>query len=166
VSQIQPSTNCERVWYLANRWLDECEAWHPNCKVSNVARTLPTRLLKVGRDNDPIRLVTSDTLPSNTRYTTLSHCWGLKPLETLTRSNFDDFLVDIPFGSLSNTFKHAIHATRQLGLRYLWVFYFSLHSTTGPVCLESGADIFISNRSIACALYRRMQMIGSAKPPK
>jgi hypothetical protein len=100
---IQPSTDCEKVWGLANRWIDACEEMHADCATPHETKTLPTRLLDIGSNNDEIRLVTTESLPVHTQYATLSHCWGSKSFMTLTSHTFADFLVHVPFERLSKT---------------------------------------------------------------
>ncbi|KAK7177750.1 heterokaryon incompatibility protein [Paraphaeosphaeria sporulosa] len=121
ISTVQPSTDCGHVWDLANKWLRECEDSHTECATFHLNKTLPTRLLDVGSNNDELRLVTTESLPARTHYATLSHCWGSKPFFTLTRSNFGDFLESIPFDRLSKTFRDAITAARNLEFQYLWI---------------------------------------------
>jgi hypothetical protein len=86
---------------------------------------LPTRLVEVGHTNSSLRLRSSCDLPSQTLYIALSHCWGSKPIITLTKENFSDFHKDLPASQLSKTFQDAIFITRLLqsrfGIRYLWI---------------------------------------------
>jgi hypothetical protein len=83
----------------------------------------PTRLVDVNALDSSgktvLRLVTS--LPANTRYVTLSHCWGLIPITKLTHANFENFLHEIDFNSLTKSFQDAIYITRALDCRYLWI---------------------------------------------
>ena len=109
------------MWNLANKWLDECRDSHKDCEISHVAKTLLTRLLDIGSNNEEVRLVTTHSLLRRTQYATLSYCWSSKPFMTLTRDNLADFLNSIPFERLSTTFKDAITAARNLRFRYLWV---------------------------------------------
>jgi hypothetical protein len=68
-----------------------------------------------------LKLCRTEFLARETRYLTLSHCWGGKIFTTLTRSNFTEFLSRIPTESLSKTFREAITITRTLGFKYLWI---------------------------------------------
>lgn len=54
-------------------------------------------------------------------YITVSHCWGLKPVIRLVTFNLEIMKRDIPWTSLSKTFKDAIMVTWKLGFRYLWI---------------------------------------------
>ncbi|KAL3424120.1 hypothetical protein PVAG01_03401 [Phlyctema vagabunda] len=118
---LQPSTDCRPIWDLATRWLQECRDWHEDCATTHSAKTLPTRLLHIGSNNNELRLVLSKLLPYHTPYATLSHCWGSKPFMKLTRRNFNAFLTSIQFECLSKTFRDAIVAARNLGFQYLWI---------------------------------------------
>jgi Heterokaryon incompatibility protein (HET) len=83
---------------------------------------LPTRLLDVGDDGTShIRLCLGESILSNRRFTSLSHCWGdVVPLR-LTRDSLESFMRDIDVDLLPKTFRDAIIITRKLGLKYLWV---------------------------------------------
>lgn len=59
----------------------------------------------------------SDTEP----WAALSHRWGSPhPLSTIT-SNLNGFSSGTPMGLLPRTFRDAIHATRRLGIRHIWI---------------------------------------------
>lgn len=70
-----------------------------------------------------IRVVsTAGTLSSiYTSYLALSHCWGRKEFLTLNPTNEKTFKVGMDQSQLAPNFRDAIHATRCLGFRYLWV---------------------------------------------
>lgn len=64
----------------ARRWLENCEANHPECRLSE-ASPLPLRILKVQYLNGAyhIRLIdNADTSEARGRYTALSYLWGPK----------------------------------------------------------------------------------------
>lgn len=71
-----------------------------------------------------VRLVDKEKTIPNSRYATLSHCWG--PSENLAQFSLNEkFLYDfkerIPKDRLPNTFAHAFKVTRAIGIRYLWI---------------------------------------------
>ncbi|KAH9204901.1 heterokaryon incompatibility protein-domain-containing protein, partial [Leptodontidium sp. 2 PMI_412] len=68
-----------------------------------------------------LQLCISKELPHNVKYLTLSHCWGAKVFETLTKKNMAQFLSKIPVEVLTKTFRDAIIATRRLGFEYIWI---------------------------------------------
>jgi hypothetical protein len=84
---------------------------------------LPTRLLDVGfvEGRPHVRLRNTGDFESGTRYVTLSHCWGRKPVISLLESNVAEFHTSIPFESLPRTFRDAIEVARCLGYQYLWI---------------------------------------------
>ncbi|KAJ3494882.1 hypothetical protein NLG97_g3790 [Lecanicillium saksenae] len=88
---------------------------------------LPTRLLHV--DDDAVRLVETGAWEERSHYAALSYCWGAKPLTKLTEATLESFRRCIPFHSLPKTIQDAIHATRKLGLSYIWV---------GALCIIQG----------------------------
>ncbi|RDW64713.1 hypothetical protein BP6252_10364 [Coleophoma cylindrospora] len=78
--------------------------------------SLPTRVIDV----DQLCLHVSS--PEETgEYACLSYCWG-GPQEVLTtRANLESNKTALPFHSLPPTLQDAIHVTRTLGMRYLWI---------------------------------------------
>lgn len=55
------------------------------------------------------------------QYLTLSHRWSDPPPTELTWETMNQFSKQIPTSSLSTCFKDAIHITRCLGLKYIWI---------------------------------------------
>jgi hypothetical protein len=98
-----------------------CTTSHPTCQRAIMPGKLPTRLLDVGTNGHELHLCLSKDLPEDTKYLTLSHCWGSKRFLTLTRNNLESFFERIPFEILSKTCRDAITSTRRLDFRYLWV---------------------------------------------
>jgi hypothetical protein len=86
-----------------------------------MASELPTRVLDVQPpDGSPLRLHVSSE-HQTAFYITLSHRWGTLEVFKTTRSNLNYMRREIPWDSLSQTFQDAIHITRKLGFRYLWI---------------------------------------------
>ncbi|KAH8707548.1 heterokaryon incompatibility protein-domain-containing protein [Phaeosphaeriaceae sp. PMI808] len=54
-------------------------------------------------------------------YIALSHCWGLIPIIRTLKENYKEHCKTIAPESLSKTFREAIHTTRKLGYRYIWI---------------------------------------------
>jgi len=113
---------------LALSWAQDCDANHDNCpKLSSDGAPLPPRVLDVGpRDTTPgsdIKLVITKDLQQEVhgRYAALSHCWGTSQPLRLTLATQKPFQQNIAFSQLPKTFRDAVQATRQLGLRYLWI---------------------------------------------
>lgn len=105
-------------------WFEECQKNHPKC-MQNPNLELPTRLIDVGSDSHPIRLVDVKSLgdSSSVVYAALSHCWGSK-LDSHFVTTVKNEAVQrdkIDLASLPGTYRDAIMVTRKLGLRYIWV---------------------------------------------
>ncbi|OCK75717.1 HET-domain-containing protein, partial [Lepidopterella palustris CBS 459.81] len=81
----------------------------------------PTRLLDVGKSGPTIRLETEFSADFNEHYLTLSHCWGGADVPILTVGTVQKFSAGIQIISLPKTFRDAVKATRELGIRYLWI---------------------------------------------
>jgi hypothetical protein len=114
--------------------LERCIKSHPFCR-STPAGPLPRRVIDVGlksQRTDPIkhcRLYCSRG--EYEKYITLSHCWGqADTISTTTGENLEQRCNGIDWNILSKTFQDAIHVTRALGIRYLWIDSFALSKTT------------------------------------
>lgn len=115
----------EETFSLVRHWIKECCLEHPECRVSTASRKLPTRLIYVQSTSTGSGLLAkichSETLPIETLYLSLSHCWGATKFLTTTRATLDAFKISLPINRLSNTFKDAFFATLNLGFQYIWV---------------------------------------------
>jgi hypothetical protein len=103
------------------RWLDHCKENH-NC--GKVIEALPftegpSRLVALGSKTTHLE-ETGNILLGD--YVALSYCWGEhEPKWRTTRQNLQCYLEHIQDGILPQTIKDAIHITRELGYKYLWV---------------------------------------------
>jgi len=129
-------------------WVRNCILSHDHCAKPQATIRLPRRLIDVmshgfghgwpaedidmqtfsslSLENSPnVRIISSSSLPEGTSYLTLSHRWGSTPSILLTKKTM--FLLD---GDISPyllncreaaVFRHAIHVTRGLGFRYIWI---------------------------------------------
>lgn len=123
----EASGMCSRDSSLAwaKKRIDACVANHPKCGVSHNG-FLPTRLLLVPFDAEEagVCLRHRESVPRDTRYAALSHCWGPEtswPKCRTTADNYSQQLLGIPWAALPRTFANAITATRRLGLEYIWI---------------------------------------------
>jgi hypothetical protein len=125
-----------------------CTTSHDECKKSSAGGRLPFRLIDViasgwdragasraftshefellSLDRLPnVRIISSELLPSDTPYLTLSHRWVSRPNILLTKRSVHLLEQDISPYLLSSgetaVFQHAIHVTRCLGFRYIWI---------------------------------------------
>jgi hypothetical protein len=108
---------------LAKAWINDCARSHPLCPKPQDA-ILPTRLLDVGDSTESLEglhLVVPGKVTKG-KWIALSYCWG-KNNETYqtTTKNLEDHLRQIPVEKLPLTIQDAVHVTRSLDIRYLWV---------------------------------------------
>lgn len=118
------STNSAQSRYYAKFWYQNCIANHAQCNRKRLERGgqwYPTRLLKLSRWTNKAQLVITAEERPNTPYVTLSHCWGKADFIQLTRSTFEEFRKDIPYGQLSKTFQDAVSVARNFGIYYIWI---------------------------------------------
>lgn len=120
------STSSFQSWVLAFMWYRVCLSSHESCnrklrEQPDVKQWYPTRLIKISRWSNKLRLIfTKDEQPDEP-YLTLSHCWGKSNFIQLTQSTKSDFLKDIPYSKLPKTFQDAISVARFLGVYYIWI---------------------------------------------
>lgn len=98
-----------------------CESQHSRDCTPPVHK-LPKRLIDVGSASSTIKLVLGQDLPmGDSRYATLSHCWGSKlPIRTL-HENVTTFSNRIPLQQMPKSFSEAVAITQGLGIQYLWI---------------------------------------------
>jgi hypothetical protein len=101
-----------------NGWLEACSK-HTNCTPSSDT-ALPSRILDVGSRNSSTSRLTI-TEGQKGKYICLSYCWGTSPGLTTTYDSLASHLKGIPDAQLPATLRDAVHITRQLGFRYLWI---------------------------------------------
>ena len=84
--------------------------------------TLPKRVIDVGVDGGPIKLVESNG--ENAKYAALTYCWGddtaLSSVKLLL-SRFEAYKREIPLDLLPKTLYDAVMITRKLGIGYIWI---------------------------------------------
>jgi hypothetical protein len=107
---------------LAKKWLSACLETHLLCQAES-NDILPTRLVKTERVGSELtaRLCNGSDLSRNTKYITLSHCWGKGPQFFLQRDNMNQMEQSIPVKDLSPLFQDALIATYELGFKYIWI---------------------------------------------
>lgn len=96
--------------------MGKCEREHQACV--NHPSTLPTRVIDLSETN--LKLI--DPSPDGLhQYTALSHCWGSCPSFLTTRDNLKSRRQGFTLEDLPASFRDAVHVTRGLGIRYLWI---------------------------------------------
>jgi len=104
------------------KWLDVCEAEHERCGKKVNSTPPPTYLIDV--DEDPshhVRLIRTNNQMKD-RYIALSYVWGVEqqPIE-LRQHTEETMLAGVFEEDIPRTILDAIHLTRKLNVRYLWV---------------------------------------------
>lgn len=81
----------------------------------------PRRLVTVGLDEKPIRLVDGDAVTDQLGYATLSYCWGDSLNLCTTKETLSRLRQGIPVESLPQTFLDAINMAQSLGIPRIWI---------------------------------------------
>ena len=120
------STSSFQSWLLALTWYSWCLNSHESCNRKrrehpDVKQWYPTRLIKISRWSNQLRLILAKDEQPDGPYLTLSHCWGKSNFIQLTQSTKSDFLKGIPYSKLPKTFQDAISVARFLGVYYIWI---------------------------------------------
>ncbi|KAI1369348.1 heterokaryon incompatibility protein-domain-containing protein [Xylaria arbuscula] len=114
----------------AFRWfqdrLDHCIRAHSLCKTPYCASKLPSRVLDLNllpgsfpEPNADVRLFESNGAYG--RYVCLSYCWGGTIDIRLTKDRYESYTRGIAWATLPQGYRDAIHLTRKLGVRYIWI---------------------------------------------
>ncbi len=107
--------------------LERCQHTHTKCRSMTSSRQqmtgfLPTRVIDVGyTDASKICLFEPKSYNVATSYIALSHCWGDSQPLRLTRATAAGLKAGIPLSGLPKTFQDAIHVSRKMQVRYLWI---------------------------------------------
>lgn len=115
-----PPAGSSTSFRIIRQWLQHCDKNHPQCQVQQ-KHVLPTRLLDVGTATSPAIRIYETQDGDTMQYIALSHLWGQGAHFCTRAHNIDEFKQAIDFGSLPETFQNAVVATRELGLRYVWI---------------------------------------------
>ncbi|KAF2691693.1 HET-domain-containing protein [Lentithecium fluviatile CBS 122367] len=151
-SQLENNnTGSDATFELASYWLHRCLSEHKQCRMSsdeNELPFMPTRLLDVS--NNAIRLIeTKDLIGTDLNdrvYLSLSHCWGLVPIIRTLQENYEAHLTNIDPAKLSKTFREAVHVTRKLRFRYIWI---------DSLCIiQDSASDWAAEAATMCDVYR------------
>ncbi|EFQ28241.1 heterokaryon incompatibility protein, partial [Colletotrichum graminicola M1.001] len=118
---LENHTGSESSLGVAKQWMSTCMREHPSCSAASDFHFRPSRLSYIGGDVHQVALHTSIDYPETLSYMTLSHRWGEAQFVQLRHNNEETFRQGIPWISLPQTFKDAIHVARRLGSDYLWI---------------------------------------------
>ncbi|RTE83533.1 hypothetical protein BHE90_001919 [Fusarium euwallaceae] len=114
---MENNPGCPELLGMIRKWLQYCEDNHPKC--NQVQGTLPRRLIYIGLESEGWKLI-QDVDP-DTRYATLSHCWGEESSFTASKATLQDRVKGITQAELPATFQNAVTVAQALGIEYLWI---------------------------------------------
>ncbi|KAK3998067.1 heterokaryon incompatibility protein 6, OR allele [Cladorrhinum sp. PSN332] len=105
-------------------WVKACEEDHPRIYNSRTEpRALLTGVSRLRIIDTELKCVVWVDMPC--RYTCLSYVWGTGTQTLLTASTREVLEapggLDDPSLNLHQTIKHSVEATRQIGIRYIWI---------------------------------------------
>jgi hypothetical protein len=102
-------------------WMQECSLNHPNCEIRTDG-CLPTRVLDLGTQESNRYIKLRAGLGEFAPYIALSYCWGDREIMLKsTKKSVVQWMEDIPWNQLPQTFQDAASLSRALGIRYLWI---------------------------------------------
>ncbi|KAF2972661.1 hypothetical protein GQX73_g871 [Xylaria multiplex] len=138
-----PQTLSQEALDSIQFWMKSCASSHAKCEFAKYVKRLPLRLVDVMptgfnhktytggsqvlrlEETAGVRIVSSENLPLNTPYLTLSHRWASPPVILLSTATLFLLQGDItPYllrHSETAAFRHAVYITRGLGYRYIWI---------------------------------------------
>ncbi|KEY71004.1 hypothetical protein S7711_10202 [Stachybotrys chartarum IBT 7711] len=108
-------------------WVRECIETHEICGGSVPARQfMPTRVLELDftQPRPTFCLMSGVDCPQDSKYCTMSHCWGTKPVNKMIRlsnTSMETLSKGQPIDVLPITFREAMVIANRLGVRYLWI---------------------------------------------
>lgn len=130
------STSSEETFTKVRAWLSRCEKTHVKCRHRRDEADVewhPTRLIQISSESESsanasnlrCRVVerTSEDMPQNLRYITLSHRWpkDQQGLQKLTVDNLPLWKACLPVKMLRHTFRDAFLVAQRLGISYVWI---------------------------------------------
>ena len=119
----RPDLSSGDVFEQAKHWIETCKG-HRNC-LQQSDGPLPKIVIEVASPDSPTpcRLMESGDLSGE--YAALSYCWGEQSY-VLTTENKKDLMIELDESRLPQTILDAIHITRQLGYKFLWIDAFCI----------------------------------------
>lgn len=100
-------------------WLKACLD-HKSCRPAT-SQSLPSRVIDVGGYGSNRNPYLYESHHEKATYLTLSYCWGNESSLRLTQATRVRFMKGIRIESMPQTFQDAVHLTRLMGIRYLWI---------------------------------------------
>ncbi|KAG8170114.1 hypothetical protein KVR01_000859 [Diaporthe batatas] len=129
LDQDSTTTSSEAAFATLEKWISMCEEKHHLCRplmktsMPEAQGWLPTRLVQINPQSVQIINTTERLLAPDSRYTTLSYCWGPPPVtfKRLLQASIGDMNKGFGVTALPKTFQDAIAATSRLGLNLIWI---------------------------------------------
>ncbi|KAK8198122.1 heterokaryon incompatibility protein-domain-containing protein [Phyllosticta capitalensis] len=126
VFPLSASTDSPKAFAQLRDWLDICLRTHERCNLEKSSGFLPSRLLKLWKipTGKEFSLVLRDECLPDTRYMTLSHCWGDATADNklrLLNETYHALRQGQSLSSLPRTFLDAFDIVDKLNLQYLWI---------------------------------------------
>ncbi|KAK0723404.1 hypothetical protein B0T26DRAFT_674977 [Lasiosphaeria miniovina] len=116
-----PDTGSQTHFEIIRQWLWFCDENHSDCRSSASIRCMPTRVIDVGHEGDRYVSLWETGPQDKEQYVALSHPWGHEPHFVTDVQNLEQHKQGIMLSRLPATFRDAIHTTRALRIRYLWI---------------------------------------------
>ncbi|CZR66894.1 uncharacterized protein PAC_16795 [Phialocephala subalpina] len=142
--ELDYAVNSPRVQDQIHTWLLDCDG-HEKC--GRMERSvLPTRVIEVSPEEHSETPRVLETKGMIDYYAALSYCWGLDQKGLTTTSNLDSRLQRLDMNELSRTLQDAIHTTRNIGMKYLWI---------DALCIiQDSADDQVIELASMCRIYQ------------
>lgn len=129
LDQDSKNTSSDATFAALAKWINMCEEKHHRCRpptrnsIAEAQGWLPSRLVQIDKLSVRVIKTTEDLLTTDSRYTTLSYCWGPPPVtfKRLLQDNIEDLNTGFDVTTLPRTFQDAIAATSRLGLNLIWI---------------------------------------------
>ncbi|KAH8756379.1 heterokaryon incompatibility protein-domain-containing protein [Diaporthe sp. PMI_573] len=115
-----PATALDEKLAAIQSWMRDCQSRDGHSKCRPVAYA-PLRLVAVGHDGSPIKLVGRDSTTEATKYVALSYCWGKSLQLCTTKSTLSKFTEEIPSELIPKTWIDAIQIARALRIPHVWI---------------------------------------------
>ncbi|KAI0137833.1 HET-domain-containing protein [Hypoxylon sp. NC0597] len=122
--------NTEESFNCLKEWLNICDKYHHKCTQSPIPPP-PKRLLYVGSARSKSARLYKPPRKFPHRYVALSYCWGPDKFLKLCKSTSRSLERGVKIDELPKTMQDAVHITRKLGLKFLWV---------DALCIMQGDD--------------------------
>ncbi|KAF8848721.1 HET-domain-containing protein [Acephala macrosclerotiorum] len=117
--ELDHEVNSSGVQDQIHKWLMDCDE-HEKCGRIEQS-VLPTRVVEVSPEDHPETPRLLETKGMVDYYVALSYCWGLDQKGLTTTSNLEARYQQLDMSDLSRTLQDAIHTTRKIGMKYLWI---------------------------------------------